>query len=100
VAEPYTILAVQFAVGGGNNFSGWRDEKVERWIEETLRELDPKRRVALFHEVQRYLLTEDSPHVVIGWAEQWFVRDRRLQGYKPAPTVYDNLTFMRVWLAE
>jgi peptide/nickel transport system substrate-binding protein len=100
VAEPYTILAVQFAVGGGQNFSGWRDEKVERWIVETLRELDPKRRVALFHEVQRYLLTEDSPHAVIGWAEQWFVRDRRLQGYKPAPTLYDNLTFMRVWLAE
>ncbi|MCS7206607.1 MAG: ABC transporter substrate-binding protein [Dehalococcoidia bacterium] len=100
LAEPYSVYAAQFSVGGGQNFSGWRDDTVERLIGEALRELDPKKRVAIFHELQRYLLNQDAPHAIVGWLEGWFVRDRRVRGYKPAPTVYDNNTFMTVWLAE
>lgn len=100
LAEPYSVYAVQFSLGGGQNFSGFQDERLEALIGQALRELDHKKRVAIFHELQRYLLTQDTPHAVVGWLEGWFFRDKRVQGYKPAPTVYDNNTFMTVWLKE
>jgi len=36
----------------------------------------------------------DQPH------EGWFFRDKKVMGYKPALTTYDNNTFMKVWLRE
>ncbi len=32
--------------------------------------------------------------------EGWFFRDKKVMGYKPALTTYDNNTFMKVWLRE
>jgi hypothetical protein len=38
--------------------------------------------------------------VPVAWVEGWFFVDKKVQGYKPALTVYDNNTFMKVWLKE
>jgi hypothetical protein len=36
----------------------------------------------------------------VGWVEGWFFVDKKVRGYKHAPTAYDNITFMKVWLAQ
>jgi len=36
--------------------------------------------------------------VTVAWVDGWFFRDKGLRNYKPALTVYDNNTFMKVWL--
>ena len=36
----------------------------------------------------------------VGWVEGFHFGDKRVRGYKFAPTVYDNNTFMKVWLAQ
>ena len=100
LAEPSGLFAVQFVYRGAQNFGGAKDETIERLHEEGLRTLDQKKRVAIYYELQRYLLTQNTPHAIVGWLEGWFVNDRRLQGYKPGVTIYDNNTFMTVWLKE
>ena len=50
--------------------------------------------------MQRYLLTEDSPAVVVGWIEGWFFTDKKMKNYRRANTIYDNNTFMNVWLEK
>jgi hypothetical protein len=43
-------------------------------------------------------MSEDTPAPVVGWIEGWFFRDKKMKNYNPANTIYDNSTFMKVWL--
>jgi ABC-type transport system substrate-binding protein len=86
--------------GGGRNYGKWSDPKVDAWIDHALKAPTREQRRQTYHELQRYLLTQDMPAVTAGWVEGWFFLDKRVRGYKVAPTVYDNNTFMRVWLAQ
>ena len=54
----------------------------------------------MYHDMQRYLLTEDSAAVSVGWIEGWFFNDKKLMNYRLANTVYDNNTFVNVWLKQ
>jgi len=38
--------------------------------------------------------------IPVAWVEGWFFVDKKLRGYVPARSVYDNNTFMKVWLKE
>jgi hypothetical protein len=38
--------------------------------------------------------------VPVAWVEGFHFVDKRVRGYKFAPTVYDNNTFMKVWLVQ
>jgi len=41
----------------------------------------------------------DHASIAVGWVEGWFFKDKKLRGFKPGVTVYDNNTFMKTWIA-
>jgi peptide/nickel transport system substrate-binding protein len=100
VPDPSSPFAVLFTSQAGRNWARWKDPKVDALADQGLREQDHAKRRQIYHELQRYLLTEDLPSVTIAWVEGWFFRDKRLRNYHPANTVYDNNTFMKVWISR
>jgi peptide/nickel transport system substrate-binding protein len=98
ITDPSSVFSVLLTTNAGRNWEKWSDPKVDELAEQGLRERDPEKRKKIYHELQRYILTQDTGAVPIGWVEGWFFRDKRVQNYRPAPTIYDNSTFQNVWL--
>jgi len=98
--DPSAPFAILHTSQAGRNWGKLKDPKIDEMAAQGLREPDPAKRREIYHKLQRYILTEDSPCVIIGWVEGWFFTDKRLQNYHPANTVYDNNTFMNVWLSK
>jgi peptide/nickel transport system substrate-binding protein len=96
-SDPMTLL---YTTNAGRNWGKWSDPKVDELAEQGLRETNPEKRKRIYWELQRDLLTRDTPAVTVGWVEGWYFLDKRVQNYKPALTVYDNNTFMKVWLSQ
>ena len=65
-----------------------------------LRETNPDERKQIYPELQRYLLSGVPSAIPVAWVEGVHFVDKRVRGYKFAPTVYDNNTFLKVWLAQ
>ncbi|MEE8436036.1 MAG: ABC transporter substrate-binding protein [bacterium] len=94
---PFSILYTETAA---RNWGRWIDAKINKMAPAGLKETNKAKRVKIYHEMQRYIITQDTQAVVIGWVEGWFFTSKRLKNYKPANTIYDNNTFMKVWLDE
>lgn len=100
LGDPHDVFAFIFAKDGGRNWGNWDNAKVEAMITQGLQETDKGKRIKIYHELQRYLYSEDSPVVVIGANEGFYWENTRLKNFHQAGTVYDALTFMKVWLEE
>jgi len=98
--DPSGAFSILYTSDAGRNWAKWNDPKIDEWAAQALREQDPDRRRELYHSMQRYLLTEDNPAPVVGWVEGWFFYDEALKNYRRANTIYDNNTFMNVWLEQ
>lgn len=96
-SAPFSILYTETA---SRNWGKWKDATINRLADAGLRESNKAKRIKIYREMQRYIITQDTQAVVIGWVEGWFFRDKRMMGYKPANTIYDNNTFMKVWLKK
>jgi peptide/nickel transport system substrate-binding protein len=96
-SDPMTLL---YTTKAGRNWGKWSDTKVDELAEQGLRETDREKRKRIYWELQRYLLSQDAPAVAVAWLEGWYFLDKRVQNYRPALTVYDNNTFMKVWLSK
>jgi peptide/nickel transport system substrate-binding protein len=97
--DPGDVFSLIYTTQAGSNFGRWSDPKVDELADRALKELNRDRRRQLYWELQRYILAGAPSAVPVAWVEGWFFRDRRVRNYKPAPTIYDNNTFMKVWLA-
>lgn len=100
IPDPSIVFSILYVEKAGRNWVKWNDPNMNKWAEQALRETDQAKRQALYHDMQRYLLTEDNPAVVVGWIEGWFFTDKRMKNYRRANTIYDNNTFMNVWLEQ
>jgi peptide/nickel transport system substrate-binding protein len=100
IPDPSIVFSILYVEKAGRNWVKWNDAKINKWADQALRETDQAKRRALYHDMQRYLLTEDSPAVVVGWIEGWFFTDKKMKNYRRANTIYDNNTFMNVWLEQ
>ncbi|HSF04913.1 MAG TPA: ABC transporter substrate-binding protein [Methylomirabilota bacterium] len=98
--DPSDLFTLVYRTGAGSNWGRWSDAKVDELTERSLKEPDREKRKKILHELQRHILTRDTNAVPVAWVEGFHFVDRRLRGYKFAPTVYDNNTFMKVWLAQ
>ena len=98
--DPAGTFGILFTSVAGRNWGKHSDPYIDEMAEKGLREQDPAKRRQIYHDLQRYILTEGGSAVVVGWVEGWYFRDKRLRGYVPAPTVYDNNTFQTVWLEQ
>ncbi len=94
------LFSLVYRTGAGSNWGRWSDPKVDELTERGLKEADREKRKKIYHELQRHLLTRDTNAVPVAWVEGFHFVDKRVRGYKFAPTVYDNNTFMKVWLAQ
>ena len=100
VPDPSIVFSILFTKDAGRNWAKWDDAKMNSWAEAALRETDQGKRRTMYHDMQRYLLKEDSATIIVGWIEGWFFNDKKLMNYRLANTVYDNNTFMNVWLKK
>jgi peptide/nickel transport system substrate-binding protein len=98
--DPESLFSVVYSTNAGSNYGRYSDPKVDELAERALRETSRDKRKQLYWELQRHILASPTAAVPVAWVEGWFFRDRKVQGYKPALTVYDNNTFMKVWLKE
>ncbi len=98
--DPGDVFAFVYARDAGSNYARWSDPGVDELVARAAQETDRERRRRMYHDLQRMILGGAPGAVPIAWVEGWFFVDRRVKNYKPAPTVYDNNTFMKVWLSE
>ena len=99
MTDPSVPFSMLFASQARHNWSRWRAPNVDLLVDQGLRAQDPVERRTIYHELQRYLLTEDAPSIVIGWVAGWFFRDQRVRNYQPSPVGYANNSLMNVWLS-
>jgi oligopeptide transport system substrate-binding protein len=58
--DPNTFLDM-FVADGGNNRTGWKNQRYDELIAAAGREVDGKKRYGFFREAERILITEDPP---------------------------------------
>ena len=98
-SDPGDLFSLVYTTDAGSNWGKWSDTKVDELTERALKETDHGKRRQLYHELQRAILTGAPSAVPVGWVEGFHFVDKKVRGYKFAPTVYDNNTMMKVWLA-
>ena len=98
-SDPGDLFSLVYTTEAGSNWGKWSDKKVDELTERALKESDRAKRRQIYHELQRTILTGAPSAVPVGWVEGFHFVDRKLRGYKFAPTIYDNNTMMKVWLA-
>jgi len=97
--DPGDLFSLVYTTDAGSNWGKWSDKKVDELTEQGLRETNRDKRKQIYWELQRYLLSGTPSALPVAWVEGFHFVDKRVRGYKFAPTVYDNNTFMKVWLA-
>jgi peptide/nickel transport system substrate-binding protein len=98
--DPESLFSVIYATEAGSNYGRYGDPKVDELAERALKESSRDKRRDLYRELQRHILASPTATIPIAWVEGWFFVDKKMRGYKPALTTYDNNTFMKVWLKE
>jgi peptide/nickel transport system substrate-binding protein len=99
--DPSDVFSFVFTTNAGSNYARWSDARVDELADRAIKETNRDRRKQLYWELQRYLIGKgDAGAIAVGWVEGWFFTDKKLRGFKPGKTVYDNNTFMKVWLAQ
>jgi peptide/nickel transport system substrate-binding protein len=99
-SDPADMFSLIYTTPAGSNWGKWSDSTVDSLAERALKETDRAKRRQLYHELQRHIITGPVSAVPVAWVEGFHFVDKRVRGYKFAPTVYDNNTFMKVWLAQ
>jgi peptide/nickel transport system substrate-binding protein len=99
-SDPADMFALIYTTGAGSNWGKWSDPKVDDLANRAIKETSRDKRKQLYWELQRHVLASPVSAVPVAWVEGFHFRDKRLRGYKFATTVYDNNTFMKVWLAQ
>ena len=97
--DPGDLFSLIYTTDAGSNWGKWSDPKIDELAERGLKETNRDRRKQIYHEIQRYLLSGAPSALPVAWVEGYHFVDKRVRGYKFAPTVYDNNTMMKVWLA-
>ena len=101
INDPSGVFHIAYTSQAGSNYGQYSDPKVDELADRALRESNRDKRKQLYWELQRYLLAKgDHASIAVGWVEGWFFKDKKLRNYKPGLTVYDNNTFMKVWIAQ
>ena len=94
--DPFSLI---WTTQGGSNYGKWSDPKLDELADRALKETDRAKRAKMYQDLQRMFMSGAPSAVPVGWVEGWFFTDKKVRGYKHASTAYDNITFMKVWLA-
>jgi peptide/nickel transport system substrate-binding protein len=97
VDDPDAILFENYGCNSSRNYTGYCDEAVSKLIEQQSQELDPKKRLALVHEVQRKL-TEAGARPTVSWGVDHFAHWPRVKNLIPHHSLYSFGRMQEVWL--
>jgi len=64
VPDPDDLISDIVKTGGSHNFTGYSNPQVDEWIREGLSETNLKKRMGIYHEVERQVL-EDQPLIPV-----------------------------------
>jgi peptide/nickel transport system substrate-binding protein len=99
-ADPSAPFTLVWTTKSPRNYGRLPMPKLDELYQKGLRELDPEKRKAIYHEYQRQILYGDTPVVTFGWPRgPWFMA-KKLRGWSPGPTVYDNASYHSVWIEK
>ena len=79
--DPNDLMSSAYTVGSAENYSNWRNDRIEEIGTQQLGELDLTKRKALIAEVENILLTEDSPYVFQYWLNSAMYMDNRIRNF-------------------
>lgn len=96
-ADPFSLI---WTTQGGSNYGRWSDPKLDEFAERGLKATSKAERAKIYREAQRHFLNGAPSAIPVGWVEGWFFTDKNVRNYKQSPSAYDNITFMKVWLAK
>ncbi len=71
-------------VVGGQNYAAFRDRLIDGWLEEGRTILDPRGRLAAYHEIDRRL-REQQPYTFLFFPEVRAALSRRFENAEPSP---------------
>jgi peptide/nickel transport system substrate-binding protein len=97
VDDPDAILFENYTCTSLRNYTGYCDEGVSRLIEQQSQELDPKKRLALVHEVQKKLV-EAGARPTVGWGIDHFANWPHVKNLVPHHSLYSFGRMQEVWL--
>jgi peptide/nickel transport system substrate-binding protein len=87
IADPdvyYNIFHSSSVPPSGDNRGSYRNTRVDHLLEQGRRESDPRRRKALYQEVQQ-IIHEDLPYIPLWWVKNVVVRKPQVVGFTPYP---------------
>ncbi|MBI2907844.1 MAG: ABC transporter substrate-binding protein [Chloroflexi bacterium] len=88
-----------FMPGSGSNYSGNDDDKklIEMW-EKQQRAVEIAERQKMTKELDRYLLVDALPGMVVVWYHRFIGVWPQVKGITPGVSGYSNINFQEVWL--
>ncbi len=97
VDDPDANFYENFKCGSARNYSDYCNPAIDDLIEAQSRELDPTKRAALVHEIDRKLQL-DGARPILGWAFGYDVMHRSVRNLVPHQTIYSYARLQEVWL--
>ena len=81
------------------SYARHKDTRIDKLWEAQTRELDPVRRKALVHDLERLMLTENY-YLSINWWERIIIHHRRVKGWHFNPSHLQGQELVEVWLDQ
>ena len=97
VDDPDAILVENYTCTSLRNYTGYCDEGVSRMIEQQSQELDPQKRLALVHQIQKKL-SEAGARPTVSWGIDHFAQWPRVKNLVPHHSLYNFGRMQEVWL--
>jgi peptide/nickel transport system substrate-binding protein len=83
-ADPDGLIQYLFASKGGANSSGYKNEQVDKWIDEARVSTSQEARTALYNKIQQQI-SEDLPYMPIGFSAEFYAMRKSVEGFVPMP---------------
>ena len=97
VDDPDAILFENYGCASSRNYTGYCDEGVGKLMDQQSQELDPKKRLALVHQIQKKL-TEAGARPTVGWGIDHFAQWPHVKNLVPHNSLYNFGRMQEVWL--
>ncbi|MBI2909651.1 MAG: ABC transporter substrate-binding protein [Chloroflexi bacterium] len=100
--EPHFTLAQRFKTGGGRNYEGTSEARVDSKLEEEVKSLDPEKRKQLVREVEQVLLNDVVVSAPLYWKRNATAYWNTVKGYSGinAQGTWGGFSMEAVWLAK
>ncbi|MDP2952690.1 MAG: hypothetical protein Q8O76_05185, partial [Chloroflexota bacterium] len=97
--DPDEIFGVYLVTQGGFNVVSFSDPKVDDLFDKQSRAMDNSERRKLVIEMQKVAM-ESVPQIIFFWRRDHSIHGPQVKNYVQAHSLYLNLKFQDVWLAQ